>query len=46
MEKSIEKIKQTLEEKRKHNIELLNKLKEKSILLNTKKEKQKHYFLK
>ena len=45
MEKSIEKIKQTLEEKRKHNIELLNKLKEKSILLNTEKEKQKRYFL-
>ena len=45
MEKSIEKIKQTLEEKRKHNIELLNKLKEKSILLNTEKEKQKLYFL-
>ena len=41
MEKSIEKIKQTLEEKRKHNIELLNKLKEKSILLNAEKEKQK-----
>ena len=46
MEKSIEKIKQTLEEKRKHNIELLNKLKEKSILLNAEKEKQKRYFLK
>ena len=45
MEKSIEKIKQTLEEKRKHNIELLNKLKEKSILLNAEKEKQKRYFL-
>ena len=45
MEKSIEKIKQTLEEKPKHNIELLNKLKEKSILLNTEKEKQKRYFL-
>ena len=45
MEKSIEKIKQTLEEKRKHNIELLNKLKEKLILLNTEKEKQKRYFL-
>ncbi len=45
MEKSIEKIKQALEEKRKHNIELLNKLKEKSILLNAEKEKQKRYFL-
>ena len=45
MEKSIEKIKQALEQKRKNNIELLNKLKEKSIILNAEKEKQKRYFL-
>ena len=38
LKKIDEKIKQTLEEKRKHNIELLNKLKEKSILLNAEKE--------
>ena len=45
MEKSIEKIKQALEQKRKNNIELLNELREKSIILNAEKEKQKRYFL-
>ena len=45
MEKSIEKIKQALEQKRKHNFELLNNLKEKSIILNAEKEKQKRFFL-
>ena len=45
MEKSIERIKQVLEQKRKHNIELLNNLKEKSIIVNAEKEKQKRYFI-
>ena len=45
MEKSIEKIKLELEQKRKHNTELLQTLKQKSIIYNAEKEKQKRYFL-
>ena len=44
MEKSLEKIKQELERKRKHNNELLQSLKQKSIIFNAEKEKQKKYF--
>ena len=44
MEKSLEKIKQELERKRKHNNELLQSLKQKSIIYNAEKEKQKKYF--
>ena len=45
MEKSIEKIKQELEQKRKHNTELLQFLKQKSIIYGAEKEKQKKNFL-
>ena len=45
MEKSLEKIKNELEQKRKHNMELVQNLKQKSILYKVEKEKQKNYFL-
>ena len=45
MEKSLEKIKNELEQKRKHNMELIKELKQKSILYKVEKEKQKNYFL-
>ena len=45
MKKSIEKIRQELEQKRRHNTELLQSLKQRSIIYNTEKEKQKKYFL-
>lgn len=45
MEKSLEKIKHELEQKRKYNIELIKELKQKSILYKVEKEKQKNYFL-
>ena len=45
MEKYIEKIKQELERKRKYNSELLQSLKEKSILYKAEKEKQKRFLL-
>ena len=44
MENSIQKIKKDIELKRKHNEEFLKKLKEKSIIYNAQKEKQKKYF--
>ena len=44
MENSIEKIKKEIETKRKNNEEFIKLLKEKSILYNAQKEKQKKYF--
>ena len=45
MEKSLEKIRNELEQKRKHNMELVQNLKQKSILYKVEKERQKNYFL-
>lgn len=45
MEKCLEKIKNEIELKRKHNEETLRLLKQKSILYNAQKEKQKNFFL-
>jgi len=45
MEKSLEKIKQELSLKRKHNEEILKQLKEQSLIYKKEKEKQKKYFL-
>ena len=45
METSIQRIKKEIEMKRKHNEETLKLLKEKSLIYNAEKEKQKRYFL-
>jgi len=45
MELSIQKIKKEIESKRKHNEEVLKLLKERSIIYNAEKERQKKYFL-